>query len=158
MAGPIHTEIPLERVPRREQPQQVPRPLEERGLYVVDGSWGTIQPIELEPGVRTVGELEVIEQIRAGLPLVDTRPPDAHAELTIPTAVNLPHEETTARIGELDPSVPAVFFCNGPLCSATPAAIRTLLEAGRPPDRVVYYRGGLHDWITLGLPVRAGAR
>ena len=145
--------IKLERVPRRAEPQRVPRALAEPGLYVVDGSWGTLQPIELEPGVKTVAELEVIEQIRRGLPVVDTRPPDAHDEVTIPTAVNLPHREAVSRSEELDPSVPAVLFCNGPLCSATPTAIRALLRAGRPPERILYYRGGLHDWITLGLPV-----
>jgi rhodanese-related sulfurtransferase len=48
--------------------------------------------------------------------------------------------------------VPAVFFCNGPLCSATPAMVRALLGAGHPATAILYYRGGMHDWITLGLP------
>jgi hypothetical protein len=40
---------------------------------VVDATWGTITPIQLAPRVCTVGELEVIEHIAAGLPLIDTR-------------------------------------------------------------------------------------
>jgi rhodanese-related sulfurtransferase len=152
MAMQAQARICLDRVPRRDAPQRVPHALAERGLYVVDGSWGVLQPMELAPGVRTVGELEVCEQIENGRPLVDTRPPDAHAELTIPTAINIPRRDVASRISELDADVPAVFFCNGPLCSATPAMVRALLGAGHPATAILYYRGGMHDWITLGLP------
>jgi rhodanese-related sulfurtransferase len=150
-------EISLERVARRDEPQRVPRMLGEPGLYVVDGSWGTLQPMELAPGVRTIGELEVIGQIRNGGQVIDTRSPEAHAATTIPTAYSLPHAEAAERAGELDPSVPAVLFCNGPLCSATPKSVRTLLECGHPAVAILYYRGGLHDWITVGLPVERAA-
>jgi hypothetical protein len=39
----------------------------EPGRLVVDATWGTIAPIQLAPGVCTVGEVEVIEHIAAGL-------------------------------------------------------------------------------------------
>ena len=146
----------LDRVPRREKPQRVPRPLAEPGLYVVDGSWGTLQPMELAPGVRTVGQLEVLEAIRAGERLVDTRSPEAHAETTIPTAINIPHREAADLVDRLDPTQPTILFCNGLLCSATPSAIRALLGIGHPADALLYYRGGLRDWITVGLPVARG--
>ncbi len=29
-------------------------------------------------------------------------------------------------------------------------------KAGYPPEKILYYRGGLHDWLTLGLPVVPG--
>jgi rhodanese-related sulfurtransferase len=48
--------------------------------------------------------------------------------------------------------VPVVLFCNGPQCTATPQAIARLLAAGWDADRLRYYRGGIHDWATLGLP------
>ena len=35
----------------------------------------------------------------------------------------------------------------------TPDAIRSLLECGFPEASILYYRGGMHDWITLGLPI-----
>ena len=59
---------------------------------------------------------------------------------------------------ELDSTIsssghPTVFFCNGPQCGATPDAIRSLLECGFPEASILYYRGGMHDWITLGLPI-----
>lgn len=153
------TRVPLERVAPRERPFRVPRPLDHPGLYVVDGSWGTIQPITIAPGVRTVGELEVIEHIRDGGTLIDTRSPQAHAQTTIPTAINVPHGEAASSGAALDGTRPAVLFCNGPLCAATPSAIRALLDAGHAADSLLYYRGGLRDWITSGLPVTgAGTR
>ncbi|MEO8092409.1 MAG: rhodanese-like domain-containing protein [bacterium] len=125
---------------------------------VLDASWGTIKPIALAEGVRTVGELEVMEQLDGELPLIDSRLPEAYAAATIPEAQSIPHTEAAERIGELDPRRPAVFFCNGPQCGASPDAIDALLRAGHPPTAILYYRGGLHNWVSLGLPLEAGRR
>ena len=57
---------------------------------------------------------------------------------------------------QLEREQPTIFFCNGPQCGQSPTAIRALLAAGYPADKMLYYRGGLHDWLTLGLPVMAG--
>lgn len=47
--------------------QAVPRPVPgEPGLVQVDTTWGTIQPIEVADGVRTVGENELIEHLGHG--------------------------------------------------------------------------------------------
>jgi rhodanese-related sulfurtransferase len=136
----------------------VPAPMkDEPGLVVVDATWGTLTPMHLGPGVRTVGELEVIEHVRAGRPLIDTRLPHFHRSATIPGARNIPHDEVLGQIDSLDAAQPTVFFCNGPACSATPQAIDALLEAGYPAGAILYYRGGMHDWMTLGLPATAGA-
>jgi len=48
-------------------------------------------------------------------------------------------------------------FCNGPQCTATAQATDALSAAGWPPERLLYYRGGIHDWVTLGLPLAAAA-
>ena len=146
----------IERVPRRVHARMVPRPLPEPGLYLVDGTWGKLQPLTLAPGVRTVGELELIEHLERGLPLVDSRLAHFHAAATIPGARGIPHTDVLERIGDLDPALPTVFFCNGPQCTATPKAVRALLAAGYPPAAILYYRGGMHDWMTLGLPVVPG--
>ena len=152
MAGPA--ELALERTPRRPDAFMVPRPVPgEPGRFVVDATWGTIRPMVLAPGVRTVGELEVIAHIARGLPLVDCRLPAYLADGTIPGAVAIPHTELAQRLDEVDRDVDTVLFCNGPQCAATPDAIQTLLAAGHPAARLLYYRGGLHDWLTLGLPL-----
>lgn len=150
------TTRPVERVPRTGRTRFIPRALGD-GLVEVDSTWGTVQPIVLAAGVETVGELEVIDHLSRGLPLVDCRRPHHFAQATIPTARNIPHIEMPERIAELDPSVPTVFFCNGPQCSATPAAVRLLLDSGYPAAAVRYYRGGMHDWMTLGFPTVRGA-
>jgi rhodanese-related sulfurtransferase len=148
----------LPRLPRRAHPERVPRAVEgEPGIFAVDATWGVIQPISVAPGVRTVGELEVIEHLRAGQPLVDCRLPVYVERGTIPGAVNIPHGEITERIAEPDPVEPTVVFCNGPQCTATAQAIDALLAAGCPAERLLYYRGGIHDWVTLGLPLAAPA-
>jgi len=144
----------IRRLPRRQDAFMLPRPVAgEAGRFVVDATWGRIMPIELAPGVRSVGELEVIAQIEAGLPVVDTRLPKYLAAGTIPTARCVPHTETADRLDDFDPSVETILFCNGPQCAATPDAIRTLLAAGYPAEGLLYYRGGIHDWVTLGLPL-----
>ena len=144
----------VDRLPRRGDPQRVPVPVPgDPGLVTVDATWGTITPMTLPGGVQTVGELEVIAHIEAGLPLIDTRLASYVAQGTIPTALHIDHHEIGARIGELDPGAVTVLFCNGPQCAATPDAIAILLEAGHPAAGLRFYRGGIHDWVTLGLPL-----
>lgn len=147
--------VNIQRQPRsrRHAPSSVPRPLEhEADLVVVDTTWGELQPLHCAPGVVTVGELELIESLRGGALLVDTRMPDSRGGLTIPGAVSIPHDEIAHRSSELDPSRVNVLFCNGPQCPQSPLAIRDLLKNGLPASSLAYYRGGLHDWIALAMP------
>ncbi|MDQ2895983.1 MAG: rhodanese-like domain-containing protein [Actinomycetota bacterium] len=115
----------LERIHPRESTRMTPRALGD-GLFEVDATWGTVQPIRLAPGVRTIGELELVEHVQRGLPLIDTRLEHYHRDATTPSARGTPHEGMLDHLDELDPSVPTVFFCNGPQCAATPDTIRTL--------------------------------
>jgi rhodanese-related sulfurtransferase len=108
-------------------------------------------------GVRTVGEVELIEHLENGLPAVDSRDRDAHERATIPGAANLPFADAAVRRDELDRERPTVCFCNGPQRGQSPRAIRVLIEAGHPTEMIWYYRGGLHDWVTLGLPLVSAA-
>lgn len=146
--------VTLQRRQRAGAEPTIPLPVPHAAdLVVVDIAWGRLQPIQLAPGVQTLGELEVIEHLEAGLPVIDTRNPTAHAQATIPGARNFPHDRVDEWRDTLDRGTAAILFCNGPQCPATPHVIRTLLEAGHPADALRYYRGGMHDWITLGLPV-----
>ena len=149
----------IERAEKRETSQTVPQPVNgDPGLVQVDPTWGKIQPMQVVEGVRPVGELEVRDHLEQELPVVDSRNPDSYKQATIPGAMNLPFPEATSRMDELNQRHPTVFFCNGPQCGQSPTAIRNLLEAGYPPEKILYYRGGLHDWITLGLPVTGGTQ
>lgn len=46
-----------------------------------------------------------------------------------------------------------LLFCNGPWCDQSPRAIRALVKLGYPVNRIFYYRGGMQDWLQLGLTV-----
>ena len=131
----------------------VPRYADEVGYVTVDSTWGTIQPLVVADNVRTVAELELIAHLESGLPMIDTRHDEQHRLATIPGAHGIPHEEIVDRMDELDPDRVTVLFCNGPQCKATPDAVRALLESGYPAHMLRYYRGGIHDWMTLGLPI-----
>lgn len=141
---------------RATEPQNLPTPVvHEPDLVVVDTTWGRIQPLHPFPEVTTVGELEVIALLAKGAVLVDTRVADSRSGATLPGASHLPHDQVVARQSELDHSRVSILFCNGPQCPQTPDAIGALIDVGYPPASLAYYRGGLHDWVTLGYPTES---
>lgn len=149
----------LERKARERQapPQMVPEPVPaEADMVTVDTTWGEIQPMEPAPGVRAVGEQELQELVRDGAPLVDGRTRDFYEAATLLGAISVPFEDAVARRAELEDCEQVVLFCNGPQCPQSPNAIRQLVDAGFPAERIRYYRGGMHDWVTLGLPTEPG--
>lgn len=147
-------DISEKRKPKRDKIQMIPQNVPgQEGLVQVDVSWGIIQPIQAAEKVITVGELELNDHLEKGLPVVDARKHDNPGTPTIKGSLNIPHTEMAERMDELDREQPTVFYCNGPQCPQSPTAIHSLLEAGYPPEKILYYRGGMHDWITLGLPV-----
>ncbi len=117
---------------------------------------------------------------RTGL-LVDARTPSWFNKSTIPGSINVPHPifsddnveaehpdifEALWRFGvkPQDPSQPEGYdnldfsgaktlalFCNGPWCGQSPREIRGLLKIGYPPEKLLYYRGGMQIWNVLGL-------
>lgn len=138
---------------RSEDPIGVPWSLEgQPDLVAVDTTWGHLQPLHCAPGVVTVGELELIEKVRDGAALVDTRIPESRRGVTIPGAVNIPHDGVTERRDEFHLERLTILFCNGPQCRQTPDAIKQLLRTGYPASALAYYRGGLHDWVSLAMP------
>jgi len=141
---------------RAQGPASVPwHAADAEDLVVVDSTWGELQPMQCAPNVVTVGELELIEAVSNGAVLVDSRLPDSRAGVTLPGAVNIPHDQILDSRDLLDPSRLTVLFCNGPQCPQSPQAIRTLLEIGFPATGLAYYRGGLHDWVTLAMPIES---
>ncbi|MGY1712277.1 rhodanese-like domain-containing protein [Geodermatophilus sp. SYSU D00758] len=140
---------------RREAPRSVPWPVEgATDVVAVDTTWGELQSLESAPGVRTVGELELTDLAARGALLVDCRTAGSFGGRTIPGSVLIPHDQVVERRGELDPHRLSILFCNGPQCPQSPDAIRQLLEAGHPAGALAYYRGGMHDWVTLAMPTQ----
>ena len=124
---------------------------------------GFLQPIVPIPGVTPVGELEVLDAL--GDPdflVVDTREPKWRIKATIPGSASIPFSDVAQRLNELGCSRTStgwdctnarnvVVFCNGPACPQSPIAIDAMAREGFPPEKLFYYRGGMQDWLVLGL-------
>lgn len=126
-----------------------------------------IQPMQVAPGVTTVGELEVLDFARKGGKLIDGRTLDWHLDGTIPGAINMPYTEMASRLDEIGCTGSAgewdcsnaeevLLFCNGPWCGQSPMAIKAMLREGYPAEKIYYYRGGMQGWNSLGLTVVEG--
>ncbi|MBL8561837.1 MAG: rhodanese-like domain-containing protein [Gemmobacter sp.] len=141
-----------------------------------------MQPVQAAPGVPTLGEVELLAFLRDKVAtgegvLLDARLPDWFAKGSIPSAVNVPFATLApenpfrydilqalgarpAGGGKLDFSaVPElVVFCNGAWSDQSPRALTALIEAGYPVEKLRYYRGGMQDWLMLGLTVAMAER
>ncbi len=135
-----------------------------------------VQPFVVAPGVKTIGELELIAFLKkdmaenSGL-LVDARMPKWYKQGTIPGALNIPFsifskENGDTYINKLLPLLGAqkgekgwnfdhakriVIFDNGPWCQQGRLAIENLLKLGYPSEKILYYRGGVQYWQILGF-------
>nr|WP_306265114.1 rhodanese-like domain-containing protein [Pararhizobium sp. IMCC3301] len=124
-----------------------------------------IQPFTPAKGVTTIGELELIEMLQDPEAIViDSRTNDWFQGGTIPGAINIPYTYIIDELAQLgcepdfdgwicDNAKRVALFCNGIWCGQSPTAIRNMIEAGYPADRISYYRGGMQVWRTLGLSV-----
>ncbi len=136
-----------------------------------------IQPIVPLAGVKIAGELEVIKFLENQVAknkgvLIDARIPQWYKKGTIPGAVNIPfplfakdnpyRDRILAVLGakkledgtwDFGGARELMLFCNGPWCEQSPRAIRNLVAAGYPPEKLHYYRGGVQNWLLLGLNV-----
>lgn len=139
-----------------------------------------IQPIEIAPGVETVGELEVLDYLKRksdgddSIIIIDSRTPEWTSRGMIPSAINVPWMKLNPNLGatifeisdimrdvynvlllgslfDFSQAKTAILYCNGPWCGQSPANIRTLIRFGYPADKLKWYRGGMQDWELLGL-------
>lgn len=128
-----------------------------------------IQPMQPAPGVTTIGELELLDMLAdPDVTVIDSRTPDWFAQGTIPGAVNVPYTQATDNLSMLGCEIDfdgwdcsgagdVALFCNGLWCGQSPTAIRAMIEAGFPAERIHYYRGGMQSWRVLGLTVTDGS-
>lgn len=140
-----------------------------------------VQPMELAPGVTTIGELELFDFLQRksdgdeSILIIDSRTPDWVEKGTIPSATNLPwtklhppadgyepievegiltlqfNASVSDGIWNFSNAKTLVFFCNGPWCGQSPTNIRALINLGYPAHKIYWYRGGMQAWQSLGL-------
>lgn len=124
-----------------------------------------IQPMSPAPGVKTIGELELLDMLEdPEVTVIDSRTVAWFEKGSIPGAVNIPYTQIIDQLGELgctpdfqgwdcEDARDVALFCNGVWCGQSPTAIRNMIEVGYPAERIHYYRGGMQTWRVLGLTV-----
>lgn len=139
-----------------------------------------INPMQLAPGVETIGEVEVLDYLKRAsdgdesILVIDSRTPDWIKRGTIPGSVNIPWTKLNPAKGaspfdisdimqgkfdvkeqeglfNFSDAKTLVMFCNGMWCGQSPNNIRTLLKFGYPAHKIKWYRGGMQNWENLGL-------
>jgi rhodanese-related sulfurtransferase len=92
----------------------------------------------------------------ADVVILDSRPANEYADMTIPGAINVPVSELVYRFGELPvaPLTEVVVNCAGRTRSLIGA--QTLIDAGIP-NPVAALQGGTMAWQMAGFPLEHGA-
>jgi len=112
--------------------------------------------------------------------VVDSRTPDWVMRGTIPGSVNIPWNtinvdkdgmftdpiraeganaimakefgvETKNKRLDFSNAKTLVMFCNGIWCPQSSINIKTLIKVGYPAEKIKWYRGGMQDWVSVGL-------
>ena len=129
-----------------------------------------VQPMSPAEGVTTIGELELLAALQdPDVTVIDSRVRPDFETGTIPGAISMPYTEMADRLSELgcepdfegfecvgDAVKTLALFCNGPWCGQSPTAIRRIIKAGYPAEKILYYRQGMQGWRMLGLTVSGG--
>jgi rhodanese-related sulfurtransferase len=135
-----------------------------------------VEPMTIVPGV----DLARASQGDASVLIVDSRTPEWVVRGTIPGSVNIPWNkinidqagtfETPAEADTLEhiladdfgakktnggwdfsDAKTLVLFCNGIWCPQSSTNIKTLVGLGYPVHKLKWYRGGMQDWVSVGL-------
>ena len=135
-----------------------------------------IPPIKVVKGVKTIGELELIDFIKnkvykhKGI-LVDARLRSFYKLETIPGAINIPFTLTEIDSKKVTNSLfkalgakikddgsydfsnakDIAAFCSGLWCEQSTRFIKGIVKHGYPTNKIYWYRGGFQAWKLLGL-------
>ncbi len=137
-----------------------------------------LQPMIQYDGVTPVGEVGIVTFIEDYVLsgdgfLIDTRVGKWFKAGTIPGAIHMPfnmfadtstnpfYEPLMAQLGgkktadgwDFADAKYLLLFCNGADCGQSPRAIRNLIEGGYDPEKLMYYRGGMKDWVRYGFTI-----
>lgn len=168
----ITRDVPAVEVPTAEGTASISRNQDPE--HRLDGDWAKtaracppfcIQPMSPAEGVTTIGELELLDMLQdPETTVIDSRTAEWFEGGSIPGAISIPYDFIVDQLGTLGCEADfegwdctgaqtVALFCNGPWCGQSPTAIRNMIEAGYPADRIRYYRGGMQVWRLLGLTV-----
>jgi rhodanese-related sulfurtransferase len=120
------------------------------GVHVPSKAFGEF--IEHASGTPSVSAQELDALMRAGTDMVvlDSRPYDEYARISIPTGINVPGAELVLRVHDIAPSPDTLIVVN---CAGRTRSIigaQSLINAG-VPNKVVALRNGTMGWHLAGL-------
>jgi ABC-type phosphate/phosphonate transport system substrate-binding protein/rhodanese-related sulfurtransferase len=113
-------------------------------------------------GVKIVGADQVLELMRQGVPLYDTRNAEEYRAGHIRGARSLPYGEKSAKevgfdagkdrfdLAGVERNAPVIFACNGAECWKSYKSCVAALKAGF--KQVHWFRGGYPEWVARSLP------
>jgi len=139
-----------------------------------------VQPMQIAPGVETIGELELLDYLKrmaageTSVVVIDSRDGNwPRRSGIIPGAVVIPWQDLFLEKGDREhvatileerfgarrdgplwsfaQARTLVFYCNGAWCGQSPTNIKSLLALGYPAHKLKWYRGGMQAWKALGL-------
>ena len=117
-------------------------------LLLADAFFGDVD------GVEPVGFEELMSRADSGDVLViDVRPRLEFAAGHLPNAMNIPLDEISHHIAELNPNADVVAYCRGPYCVLAAEAVKHLRESGVRARRL---EGGPLEWIASGRSLIVG--
>ena len=125
------------------------------GVHVPSKAFGEF--IEHARGTPSISAAELDGLMRAGtdLAVLDSRPFDEYARVSIPTATNVPGAELVLRVRDIVPSPATTIVVN---CAGRTRSIigaQSLINAG-VPNKVVALRNGTMGWHLAGLACDSG--
>jgi rhodanese-related sulfurtransferase len=125
------------------------------GVNVPSKAFGEfVEHVSGTPSI-SAGELDRLLRERADLVVLDSRPFDEYARVSIPTATNVPGAELVLRVRDLAPSPDTMVVVN---CAGRTRSIigaQSLINAG-VPNKVVALRNGTMGWQLAGLTCESG--
>jgi rhodanese-related sulfurtransferase len=136
--------------------------------------------VETVGELEVLGYLQRVSTGDRKVMVIDSRTPDWIIRGTIPGSVNIPwnkinvdlegtfevsaeaetlHDILVEQLGvqEIDGQLDfrnaktLILFCNGSWCPQSSINIKTLIKLGYPAYKLKWYRGGMQDWVSLGL-------
>ena len=139
----------------------------ESANYEYVAGLGHFTPGQL-PGATRVTAAEAEDLIRKGATFVDVRSEKEYKERRVKGAQWIPYAEKSLKdvafdpaaddfsgLAKLDPAKPVIFACNGAECWKSYKASKVAVAKGF--KSVYWFRGGLPEWLSRGLPVDQGA-
>src|SRR6185437_12159327 len=125
------------------------------GVHVPSKAFGEF--VEHDSGTPSIGaaELDALMQSGAKLKVLDSRPFDEFARISIPGGINVPGAELVLRARDIAPSPDTTIVVN---CAGRTRSIigaQSLINAGIP-NKVMALRNGTMGWHLAGLTCDSG--